>query len=68
MDSPFLLSSSSGEVARYLNDIVNLNVIDDSLKKVNAKTNECNRDIKFKEDEVGVYKTELEKTPMDRTS
>jgi len=61
MDSPFLLSSSSGEVARYLNDIVNLNVIDDSLKKVNAKTNECNRDIKFKEDEVGVYKTELEK-------
>ena len=60
MDSPFLLSSSSGEVARYLNDIVNLNVIDDSLKKVNAKTNACNRDIEEKGIEAGLLKTELE--------
>ena len=54
MDSPFLLSSSSGEVARYLNDIVNLNVIDDSLKKVNAKTNECIRNIAGKSADVEI--------------
>ena len=54
MDSPFLLSSSSGEVARYLNDIVNLNVIDDSLKKVNAKTNECIRNIAGKSADIEI--------------
>jgi len=59
MDSPFLLSSSSGEVARYLNDIVNLNVIDESLKKVNAKTNACNRDIENKEAEIESNTIEL---------
>lgn len=52
MDSPFLLSSNSGEVARYLNNIVNLNVIDESLKKINIKTNTCNRDIKSKEEDI----------------
>ena len=45
MDSPFLLSQNGGEVARYLNDIVNLNVIDESSKRINKKLNDCNRDI-----------------------
>ena len=36
-DSSFLLSDSSGEVARYLNDIVNLNKIDFSLSNVESK-------------------------------
>jgi exonuclease SbcC len=62
MDSPFLLSASSGEVARYLNDIVNLNVIDESLKKINAKVNRNNAEIESKESEIESNKTELEES------
>lgn len=34
MDAPFLLSESSGEVARYLSKVVDLEVIHESMKKV----------------------------------
>ena len=37
MDAPFLLSLSSGEVARQLNDIVNLDVIDTTESNINKK-------------------------------
>lgn len=59
MDSPFLLSSSAGEVARYLNDIVNLNVIDDSLKRINSRTNTAARDIESVESEINNNADEL---------
>lgn len=59
MDAPFLLSASSGEVARYLNDIVNLNVIDESLKKINSKTNSTAREIETKESEIETNTNEL---------
>ncbi len=36
MDSPFLLSMSSGEVARYLNQIVHLDVIDVALSNISG--------------------------------
>jgi exonuclease SbcC len=38
MDAPFLLSASSGEVARYLNEIVRLDVIDQALSSIQKKT------------------------------
>lgn len=60
MDSPFLLSSSSGEVAKYLNNIVNLNVIDESLRKINSKVNDYNKDIASKESDIESNKAELE--------
>lgn len=59
MDAPFLLSASSGEVARYLNDIVNLNVIDESLKKINSKTNSTAKEIEAKESEIETNTNEL---------
>lgn len=35
MDAPFLFSLSSGEVARYLNEIVNLDMIDSTMININ---------------------------------
>lgn len=37
MDAPFLLSSSAGEVARYLNKITHLDKIDTTLSNITAK-------------------------------
>ncbi len=59
MDAPFLLSNNGGEVARYLNDIVNLNVIDVSLTKIKSKVNGTARDIEENAKEAGLLKTEL---------
>ena len=36
-DPPFLLSSSPGEVARHLNNLVNIDVIDSSQKNINRR-------------------------------
>jgi len=36
MDAPFLLSQSSGEIARYLNQIVNLENIHESMKRIES--------------------------------
>lgn len=46
-DSPFLLSSSSGEVARYLNRIVKLDVIDTAMANINKTFNEEKRRIEY---------------------
>ena len=34
MDSPFLLSSSPGEISRYINEVVNLGIMDKTLKNL----------------------------------
>jgi DNA repair exonuclease SbcCD ATPase subunit len=34
MDAPFLFSNSSGEVARYINEIINLDIIDKTLANI----------------------------------
>lgn len=44
MDSPFLLSESSGEVARFFNKIINLDLIDKILSLVDSKKRANNRD------------------------
>lgn len=45
LGSPFLLSESSGEVARYLNRIVNLDEADRFQSEVESKRQKCNKDI-----------------------
>lgn len=40
LDTPFLLSESSAEVARYFNKIVKLDVIDNSLKNISQRIRE----------------------------
>jgi DNA repair ATPase RecN len=45
-DTPFLLSESPGEVARYLNQIINLDDIDESLKNVNGLLKQVDSDTK----------------------
>lgn len=52
MDSPFLLSESSGEVARYFNKIVNLEKIDQSLKNADSRVRKLNQSIQFNEQEL----------------
>ena len=37
MDAPFLLSQSAGEISRYFNDIIGLEVIDSSLANANKR-------------------------------
>jgi exonuclease SbcC len=46
MDSPFLLSESAGEVGKVLNRVVNLEVIDDAVSKVEKMKREVKAQIK----------------------
>lgn len=45
LDSHFLLSSSSGEVARFLNELVDLDEIDLYLSSVEKKKRSCKKDL-----------------------
>ena len=49
LGAPFLLSESSGEVARYLNRIVNLDEADRFQSEVESKRQKCNKDIALTE-------------------
>mgnify|MGYP001568033399 FL=1 len=49
MDAPFLLSSSSGEVAQTLNRCVNLDVIDTSLSNIASHCRRVGDEIKVEE-------------------
>lgn len=60
MDSPFLLSQSAGEVARFFNRIVNLEKIDESLKKIIGTITKTNREIAFNESELQKEQQQLE--------
>lgn len=46
MDSPFLLSESSAEVARHFNKVAKLDTIDSSLSYVNSRTLQHNQQLK----------------------
>jgi exonuclease SbcC len=56
-DTPFLLSSTAGDVAKLLNKIVNLEIIDSSLFKANQKKRKEKQQLEFVEQR----KIELEK-------
>lgn len=55
----FLLSESPGEVARRLNSIVGLDIIDRAQKKINGLTTEAKSAIKHNEAMVDYYETSL---------
>ena len=46
MDAPFLLSESSGEVSRFFNRVLDLEIIDKSLQEVDSRIRETRSQIK----------------------
>jgi len=48
LDAPFLLSQSAGEVAQHFNKVAHLDKIDSSIRIVQSRTKEIERDITFK--------------------
>jgi DNA repair protein SbcC/Rad50 len=59
-DPYFLLNESSGEVARKLNELVGLNVIDILFKNLNSKTLSTKRDIENETKEAERLQTEID--------
>jgi len=59
-DAPFLLSQSSGDVAKYFNKIVRLDVIDTVLGNAESARRETNKKIKETEKEKKEYEKQLE--------
>lgn len=60
LDSPFLLSESPGEVARYFNKIAHIDQIDIGLKKIQSQINNINATINADKDEEARIKSDLE--------
>lgn len=60
MDSPFLLSESASEVARFLNKEIRLDLIDKILSNAESKRRKYNSDIKQYEVEIESIGKELE--------
>jgi exonuclease SbcC len=59
-DGYFLLQSSAGEVARMLNEVVGLDVIDTTLKRVNSITADAKRDAeRFSAEADEIYEVKL---------
>jgi DNA repair exonuclease SbcCD ATPase subunit len=46
MDAPFLLSDPPPEIARYFNKVINLNIIDESLRKAEAEKRNIASDLR----------------------
>jgi len=59
MDSPFLLSASSGEVARHLNKVASLQIIDNVLSRINSDRLQTTTAHQNAVEEVEQYKEEL---------
>lgn len=57
LDGPFLLSNTPGEVAKYVNELVNLTEIDEALSWVASQQREANSEIKICEK--GISQIEL---------
>jgi len=60
LDAPFLLSETSGEIARKLNKIANIEVIDRAISNINRKSREINTRIKIHEEDLASYRKEKE--------
>jgi len=59
MDQPFLLSTGAGEVARYLNQLVDLDVIDITLSNLDQNHRQCKASIKNNEESIEELKEKL---------
>lgn len=60
LDSPFLLSQTSGEVARYFNQIVNLDVIDKVLTNAETKRRKLKSTIESVEEDIERLEKDIE--------
>ena len=60
-DAPFLLSNSAGEVARYLNQTVDLDIIDTTLSNINKQYMKANTDFKYEQESLYSLLEELSK-------
>lgn len=61
MDAPFLLSESAGEVARFFNQTIRLDLIDKILAKAESKRREANKDkSRIENEQVQIEKEILE--------
>jgi exonuclease SbcC len=60
LDASFLLSSTSGEVAKYFNKIANLDKIDTATANVNSWISKLSQDIKYKESDLEVNEKKLQ--------
>lgn len=58
-DGFFLLQNNPGEVARKLNEIVNLQIMDDCIKKAKSKVTNQNQENKHLEKELALLKSKL---------
>ena len=61
MDSPFLLSATPGEVARFFNRTIKLDEIDRCLSLVESRRREATRELKQSEDAADHYEKALER-------
>ena len=61
LDPPFLLSETPGEVAKYLNNIANLSLIDSATYNINSKHREIEDEIKLLEKGKESLQTKLER-------
>ena len=69
LDAPFLLSESSGEVARYLNRIVNLEAADHYQSEIESKKRKCDTDLKRTEESIKKLSVNLEELSwLDKAS
>lgn len=59
LDGPFLLGKSPSDVARYYNDIVNLDIIDRSLRNIRKTLSDENNELESKEKEKEKLTTQL---------
>jgi exonuclease SbcC len=69
LDAPFLLSESAGEVARYLNRIVNLEEADHYQSEIDSKKRKCDADAKRTEESIKKLTTRVEELSwLDKAS
>jgi exonuclease SbcC len=59
--APFLISETSGEIARFLNRLINLDSIDVALKSIAAKKKAVKQKISTSQDNLEKYKNDKEK-------
>ena len=69
MDSPFLVSQSPADVARYLNSLIRLDAIDNVLAGAENRRRQINRDISTADEEINGCARELWKSEwVDKAS
>lgn len=61
LDAPFLVSASPGEVARFFNQMVHLDLIDKTLSAVDGKKREGKRDLKQSSERIDRLNADLKK-------